>query len=177
MTDRVDTKNTRELDDETIECLAGLAESDMYNVQSLIDLIGPDIALFEVFLEETGRVHDPTAQGLAAKIRQASGQLETPSGRERGGITKADLVEEIARQTGLSEKDVGIVVNEILENILRALAGGDKVELRGFGSFNVKERRSRRARNPRTGQGVYVPAKLVPYFKASKELKTRVNED
>ncbi len=90
-------------------------------------------------------------------------------------MTKADLVEEISKQTGLNKKDTSIVVNEIIGNICRALAEGDKVELRGFGSFKVKERRARKARNPRTGAGVYVPAKLVPYFKASNELKTRVN--
>ena len=90
-------------------------------------------------------------------------------------MTKADLVEEISRQTGLNKKDTSIVVNEIIGNICRALAEGDKVELRGFGSFKVKERRARKARNPRTGAGVNVPAKLVPYFKASNELKSRVN--
>ena len=82
-------------------------------------------------------------------------------------MTKADLVEEISRQTGLNKKDTSIVVNEIIANICRALAEGDKVELRGFGSFKVKERRARKARNPRTGEGVFVPANLVPYFKAS----------
>jgi integration host factor subunit beta len=90
-------------------------------------------------------------------------------------MTKADLVEEISRATGLNKKDTSIIVNEVINNICRALAEGDKVELRGFGSFKVKERRARQARNPRTGAGVFVPAKLVPYFKASNELKTRVN--
>ena len=95
---------------------------------------------------------------------------------ERGeAMTKADLVEEISKVTGLNKKDTSIIVNEIIANICRALAEGDKVELRGFGSFKVKERRARRARNPRTGEGVFVPAKLVPYFKASNELKVRVN--
>jgi integration host factor subunit beta len=90
-------------------------------------------------------------------------------------MTKADLVEEISRRTGLNKKDTSIVVNEIIANICRALAEGDKVELRGFGSFRVKERKSRTARNPRTGASVFVPAKVVPYFKASNELKARVN--
>jgi integration host factor subunit beta len=92
-------------------------------------------------------------------------------------MTKADLVESIAQTTGLSKKDTNVVVNGILENISRALSDGDKVELRGFGSFKVKQRRSRRARNPRTGNPVDVPAKLIPYFKASNELKDKVNED
>lgn len=91
-------------------------------------------------------------------------------------MTKADLVEAIAQGTGLSKKDTGVVVDLILENVSRALCEGDKVELRGFGSFKVKERRSRKARNPRTGAAVDVPAKLVPYFKASNELKELVDQ-
>ena len=92
-------------------------------------------------------------------------------------MTKADLVEAISEGTGLSKKDTGVVVDLILENISRALCEGDKVELRGFGSFKVKERRSRKARNPRTGAAVEVPAKLVPYFKASNELKALIDPD
>ncbi len=91
-------------------------------------------------------------------------------------MTKADLVEEIARGTGLSKKDTSIIVNLVIDNICKALAEGDKVELRGFGSFKVKSRNPRKARNPRTGASVDVPAKLVPYFKASNELKSKVNK-
>ncbi|MHB8079855.1 MAG: HU family DNA-binding protein [Candidatus Krumholzibacteriia bacterium] len=91
-------------------------------------------------------------------------------------MTKAELVEVIAAETGVSKKDTGVVVNLILENISRALESSDKVELRGFGSFKVKSRRSRTARNPRSGDSVMVPAKLVPYFKASNELKSRLND-
>jgi integration host factor subunit beta len=90
-------------------------------------------------------------------------------------MTKAELVELIAAETGISKKDTGIIVNLILDNIGRALVSRDKVELRGFGSFKIKQRRSRLARNPRTGDGVDVPAKRVPYFKASNELKARLN--
>ncbi len=92
-------------------------------------------------------------------------------------MTKAELVELISNETGVSKKDTGIVVNLILENIGRALVGSDKVELRGFGSFKVKSRRSRQARNPRTGDAVAVPSKKVPYFKASNELKDRLNPE
>ena len=91
-------------------------------------------------------------------------------------MTKADLVEAISDGTGLSKKETGVVVDLILENIGRALCSGDKVELRGFGSFKVKQRRSRKARNPRTGEAVQVPAKLVPYFKASNDLKALVDD-
>ena len=90
-------------------------------------------------------------------------------------MTKAELVELIAGDTGISKKDTGIIVNLILENIGRALVGEDKVELRGFGSFKVKNRRARVARNPRTGASVMVPAKKVPFFKASNDLKGRLN--
>lgn len=90
-------------------------------------------------------------------------------------MTKAELVEIISQETGVNKKDTGLVVNLIMENIGQALVDGDKVELRGFGSFKVKTRRSRLARNPRTGDSVEVPAKRVPYFKASNELKGRLN--
>jgi integration host factor subunit beta len=90
-------------------------------------------------------------------------------------MTKAELVDLITGTTGMNRRDTVTVVNLIMENIGNALAGGDKVELRGFGSFKVKSRRSRLARNPRTGDAVDVPAKRVPYFKASNELKDRLN--
>jgi integration host factor subunit beta len=90
-------------------------------------------------------------------------------------MTKAELVELIITETGGNKKDTGVIVNLILENIGRALVSDDKVELRGFGSFKVKRRRPRLARNPRTGDAVDVPQKRVPYFKASNELKARLN--
>ena len=92
------------------------------------------------------------------------------------GMTKAELVEIISQQTGVSKKDTGVIVNLIMENIGQSLVSGDKVELRGFGSFKVKTRRARLARNPRTGASVNVPAKRVPYFKSSNELKGRLND-
>lgn len=91
-------------------------------------------------------------------------------------MTKAELVEIISEETGVNKKDTGIIVNLIMENIGQALVDGDKVELRGFGSFKVKTRRSRLARNPRTGESVNVPAKRVPFFKASNDLKASLNE-
>jgi integration host factor subunit beta len=107
---------------------------------------------------------------------RALGPCSASRESDQGGMmTKAELVESISAKTGVSKKDTGIIVNLILENISRALVQKDKVELRGFGSFKVKSRRSRMARNPRTGDSVAVPAKLVPYFKASNELKARLN--
>ena len=91
-------------------------------------------------------------------------------------MTKAELVEIISQETGVNKKDTGVIVNLIMDNIGQALTQGDKVELRGFGSFKVKTRRARLARNPRTGDSVDVPAKRVPFFKASNELKGRLNK-
>ena len=90
-------------------------------------------------------------------------------------MTKAELVELIVKETGGNKRDAGMIVNLIMENICRALVSNDKVELRGFGSFKVKTRRSRTARNPRTGEQVAVPQKRVPYFKVSNELKAKLN--
>ena len=91
-------------------------------------------------------------------------------------MTKADLVEKIASQVSLSKKDSETVVNTVFRSIIDALAGGDKVELRGFGSFRTRERKSRIGRNPKTGDKVDVPEKKVPFFKPGKNLKKLVNE-
>ncbi|MFT7698732.1 MAG: integration host factor subunit beta, partial [Candidatus Krumholzibacteriia bacterium] len=85
-------------------------------------------------------------------------------------------VDVISWETGVRKKDTGMIVNLILENISKSLVRGDKVELRGFGSFKVKTRRARAARNPRTGESVQVPAKKVPFFKISNEIKARLKD-
>ncbi len=91
----------------------------------------------------------------------------------------ADDLEAVAKKAGheshLHHTDVEKVVNVILEEIGQALARGDRVELRGFGAFSVRKRDARKGRNPRTGEPVKVPAKAVPFFKAGKELRARVN--
>src|SRR6266581_1144057 len=89
-------------------------------------------------------------------------------------MTKADLVEEIAVQTGVSKNHTALIVDSLLDALWRALSEGKHLETRGFGTFKVRERRARRARNPRSGSEVLVPAKLVPVFKPSKELKAHV---
>jgi nucleoid DNA-binding protein len=89
-------------------------------------------------------------------------------------MTKADLVDEIAERTGLTKKDVAETVDEFLASVTRALEAGKHIEIRGFGTFKVKDRKSRIARNPRTGDAVQVPARRVPVFKVSKELKDKV---
>ena len=89
-------------------------------------------------------------------------------------MTKADLVESIATETGVSKNHTAIIVDGMLDAICHALSDGKHLEIRGFGTFKVRERRARRARNPRSGSEVLVPAKLVPVFKPSKELKAQI---
>jgi integration host factor subunit beta len=91
-------------------------------------------------------------------------------------MTKADLVDRVTAATGLTKRDVAVVVDRFIDAVGAALANGKHIEIRGFGSFKVKSRRARTARNPRTGATVEVPEKLVPYFKVSKELK-KIIED
>ena len=91
-------------------------------------------------------------------------------------MTKAELIEALVEKIDrLTKKEAELIVGLVLKGVADALAKGDKVELRGFGSFKVKERRSREGRNPKTGDKVQVEEKKVPYFKAGKELRERVN--
>ena len=90
-------------------------------------------------------------------------------------VTKADLVEEVVRVTELPRKESEAVVETIFESIIGALQGGDRIEIRGFGSFRTRQRRGRTGRNPKTGAKVDVPPKRIPFFKPSKELKDHVN--
>ena len=91
-------------------------------------------------------------------------------------MTKADLVEEVAKVTELTRKDSEVIVDTLFESVIKALRDGDKLEVRGFGSFRVRQRNARTGRNPKTGEKVEVPAKRVPYFKPSKELKDLIND-
>ena len=90
-------------------------------------------------------------------------------------MKKAELVEKVASQTGLTQKLTEIIVNTVFQSITDSLAEGGKVELRGFGSFRVRERSSRVARNPKSGEKVEVPAKKVPFFIAGKDLRKVVD--
>ncbi len=91
-------------------------------------------------------------------------------------MTKAGLVEALVEHIGvLTKREAELIVNIFLKSISDSLARGDKVELRGFGSFKVKERRARDGRNPKTGEKVHVDSKRVPYFKAGTELRDRVD--
>jgi integration host factor subunit beta len=90
-------------------------------------------------------------------------------------MTKAELVEKVANQINLTKKQTEVIVNTVFQSITDSLAEGDKVELRGFGSFRIRERNPRVGRNPKSGEKVDVPAKKVPFFKAGKELKELVD--
>ena len=90
-------------------------------------------------------------------------------------MTKAELIEDVSRVVEMSRKDSEIIVETIFDSIVKSLKAGDKIEIRGFGSFRTRQRKPRIGRNPKTGARVDVPAKKIPYFKPSKELKDLVN--
>ena len=90
-------------------------------------------------------------------------------------LTKADLIEEVLRVTELPRKESESIVETIFDSIIESLQKGDKIEIRGFGSFRTRQRRGRTGRNPKTGEKVEVPSKKIPYFKPGKELKELIN--
>ena len=93
-------------------------------------------------------------------------------------MIKSELIQKIAQENPhLYHRDVERIINTIFGEITSALARGDRVELRGFGAFSVKQRGARTGRNPRTGEAVEVEAKVVPYFKTGKELRERLNNE
>ena len=91
-------------------------------------------------------------------------------------MTKAELVEKVSGQINLTKKQTEVVVNTVFQSITESLSEGKKVELRGFGSFRIRERNARIGRNPKSGAQVDVPAKRVPFFKAGKELRELVDK-
>ena len=91
-------------------------------------------------------------------------------------MTKSELVERLVDANGaLSRKESELVVNIIFDSMCEALQSGEKVEIRGFGSFTIRERDAREARNPKSGDVVKIPAKKTPFFKTGKDLRERVN--
>ena len=92
-------------------------------------------------------------------------------------MTKAALVEEVARVADLTKKHSEVIVDAVFHSIIAALHRGEKIELRGFGSFRLRRREPRKGRNPKTGDRVNVPSKRVPYFKPGKELKELINSE
>jgi integration host factor subunit beta len=107
-----------------------------------------------------------TAPGTDAKSGEPSGK----------GMTKSGLIETVAEATPhISKRDTEIVVNTIFESMAQALKTGERIEIRGFGSFQVKIREAREGRNPKTGAPVHISAKRTPFFKVGKELKEMVD--
>ncbi len=92
-------------------------------------------------------------------------------------MTKSELIEQLSMTSGeVTKKEAELIVNTIFGSIGDALSSGDRVEIRGFGSFTVRQRDPREARNPKSGEVVQIPAKKTPFFKTGKELKERVND-
>jgi integration host factor subunit beta len=98
------------------------------------------------------------------------------SENKAGVMTKAELVDEVARVVQLTKKQAETIVNIVFDSIVESLRSGQKIELRGFGSFRLRNRKSRTGRNPKTGEKVEVPSKKIPYFKPGKELKELINK-
>ncbi len=93
-------------------------------------------------------------------------------------MIKSELIQKIAAANPhLYQRDIERIVNVLFDEIVAALARGDRVELRGFGAFTVKHRAARQGRNPRTGETVYVDEKFVPFFKTGKDLRERLNRN
>lgn len=95
----------------------------------------------------------------------------------RSAMTKAELIEEVASSVELTKKSAEVIVNTVFGSIVASLHDGEKIELRGFGSFRIRERAARIGRNPKTGAKVQVPAKRIPYFKPGKELRELLNPE
>jgi integration host factor subunit beta len=114
----------------------------------------------------------PSAMAISRQPSAIDGALMT-----NGSMTKAELVEEVSRVSDLTKKHSEVIVDTVFRSIIEALHRGEKIELRGFGSFRLRKREPRKGRNPKTGDKVDVPPKKVPYFKPGKELKELINKE
>jgi len=90
-------------------------------------------------------------------------------------VTKSELIERVAQETGLTKGRAEMVINAIFDSMVEALVGNEGIEIRGFGSFTVRQYKAYEGRNPRTGEPVHVAPKRLPFFKVGKELRERVN--
>lgn len=92
-------------------------------------------------------------------------------------MTKSELIEAVASKvTAFSRKDVEVIVDTVFKSMSESLAAGEKVEIRGFGSFKIKKREGRQGRNPKSGENIFIDPKRVPFFKAGKEIRERINK-
>jgi integration host factor subunit beta len=92
-------------------------------------------------------------------------------------MTKAELIEDVSRRVQMTRKEAEAIVEVIFGSVVRAIRGGEKIEIRGLGSFGTRQRQPRVGRNPKTGERVQVVAKRIPFFRPSKELKELVNSE
>lgn len=95
--------------------------------------------------------------------------------KEGGFMTKSEMAEKLAEKININKQQAEGIINIFTNSVIEALAGGDKVEIRGFGSFRVRHRAAKEGRNPKTGEKVYVPPKKVPFFKTGKDFRLIVN--
>jgi integration host factor subunit beta len=92
-------------------------------------------------------------------------------------MTKSELIEAVAgRITAFSRKDIEVIVETVFQSMTDNLSSGGKVEIRGFGSFKIKQRDGRQGRNPKSGENIFIDSKKVPFFKAGKEIRERINK-
>ena len=91
-------------------------------------------------------------------------------------MTKQDIINDVSSSTGLTKLETEIIMNGVMSTIINSLANNERVELRGFGTFGIKHRMPKKARNPGTGEPVYLPERYVPTFKPSKLMKSKVNK-
>lgn len=92
-------------------------------------------------------------------------------------MTKSELIEMVSSRVGnFSKRDIELIVDTVFDSMCASLSKGDKVEIRGFGSFKIKERDGRQGRNPKSGENIFIDSKKVPFFKAGKEIKERINK-
>ena len=90
-------------------------------------------------------------------------------------MTKQDIINDVSSSTGLTKLETEVIMNGVMSTIINSLANNERVELRGFGTFGIKHRMPKKARNPGTGEPVYLPERYVPTFKPSKLMKSKVN--
>lgn len=92
-------------------------------------------------------------------------------------MTKSELVDAVGNKNSIfSRKDIEVIVETLFDSMAESLSKGDKVEIRGFGSFKIKDREGRQGRNPKSGAGIFIDGKKVPFFKAGKEIRERINK-
>ena len=125
----------------------------------------------------SGAATSPVAGFSWREAGSGSWKLDRKVHMNTGSMTKAELVEEVSRVSDLTKKHSEVIVDTVFKSIIDALHRGEKIELRGFGSFRLRRREPRKGRNPKTGDKVDVPPKKVPYFKPGKELKELINRE